>query len=98
MDGIYFWKGELCLIKDILPVAQVEATKFPLHISYFLQNCKKANPFRRVCPFEKTISHDFILDMKRVLYSSYQQAVLIQNRTTAAPVLIFRLRKKLMER
>ena len=28
-------------IADTLPVAQVVATKFPLHISYFLQKCKQ---------------------------------------------------------
>jgi hypothetical protein len=27
-----------------LPKPQIQASQFPLHISYFLQNCKKGNP------------------------------------------------------
>jgi len=29
------------MITDTLPKPQVQASQFPLHISYFLQNCKK---------------------------------------------------------
>jgi len=34
---------------------------------------KRANPKKWICSIEKTISQDFILDMKRVLYSRYQK-------------------------
>jgi hypothetical protein len=39
------------LIPDI-PSSRVQVSQFSVHISYFLQNCKKkANPSQRVCPF-----------------------------------------------
>jgi len=34
---------------------------------------KRANQSKKICPIEKTISHDFILDMKRVIYSRCQR-------------------------
>jgi len=34
---------------DFLPKPKVQASQFPLHISYLLQNCKKANPRKRIC-------------------------------------------------
>jgi hypothetical protein len=41
---------------DILPKPQVQAFQFPLHISYFLQNCKKGKPGEMDLPLLKTIS------------------------------------------
>jgi hypothetical protein len=38
--------------EDTLPVQQVQAPQFPVHISYFLQKCKKANPRKRICPYD----------------------------------------------
>jgi hypothetical protein len=35
-----------------LPVQQVQAHHFQLHISYFLQKCKKANPENGICPYD----------------------------------------------
>ncbi len=34
---------------------------------------KRANPQKKICPIEKTISHDFILDMKRAIHSRYSK-------------------------
>jgi hypothetical protein len=39
-----------------LPKAQVEAPQFQVHISYFLQNCKKGKPSKKNLPYLKTIS------------------------------------------
>ena len=41
---------------DILPVWQSEINLYSLHISYFLQNCKKGKPSKKVCPYWTTIS------------------------------------------
>jgi len=38
---------------DFLPKAQLSATKFPVQISYFLQNCKKGKPGEMDLPFWK---------------------------------------------
>ena len=46
----------LCLIKNNLPKPQVKAPQFPLHISYFLQKCKKSKPDEMDLPYWKTIS------------------------------------------
>jgi len=35
-------KEGVCLIKDTLPKVQVQEPQFKLHISYFLQKCKKS--------------------------------------------------------
>jgi len=42
-----------------LPVQQVQAPQFQLHISYFLQNCKKGKPGEMDLPYLKTISQIF---------------------------------------
>jgi len=44
------------LIAYILPVQQVQAPQFQVHISYFLQNCKKGKPSKKDLPIIKTIS------------------------------------------
>jgi hypothetical protein len=38
-------------IACILPKAQVQAPQFQVHISYFLQNCKKGKPSEISLPF-----------------------------------------------
>ena len=40
-------------VSFILPIAKVKASQFPVHISYFLQNCKKGNPSEISLPFFK---------------------------------------------
>jgi hypothetical protein len=39
------------LITDTLPYSQVKAHHFQLHISYFLQKCKKGKPGEVDLPF-----------------------------------------------
>jgi len=51
--GIDQWKGEMDLIQDILPKAQVQASQFLLHISYFLQICKKGKSSKKDLPLLK---------------------------------------------
>ena len=46
-------RGGMSSITDILPKAQVQAFQFPLHISYFLQNCKKSKPGEMDLPLLK---------------------------------------------
>jgi hypothetical protein len=41
---------------DSLPKAQVQAFQLPVHISYFLQNCKKANPDKEFAPLKNDIT------------------------------------------
>jgi len=43
--------GGLWLITDTLPKPQVQAPQFQLHISYFLQNCKKGKPDEMDLPY-----------------------------------------------
>jgi len=57
---------------DILPKPQVQASQFPLHISYFLQNCKKANPVKWICPFFKNDITGSELALKYGIHSRYQ--------------------------
>jgi len=38
---------------DFLPKPKVQASQFQLHISYFLQNCKKGKPGEMDLPFLK---------------------------------------------
>jgi len=47
---------ELVNTCDYLPKPKVKASQFQLHISYFLQNCKKGKFRKRICPYWKTIS------------------------------------------
>jgi len=44
---------------DFLPKPKVQASQFQLHISYFLQNCKKGKPGEMDLPYLKTISQIF---------------------------------------
>ena len=41
------------MITDILPKQQPEANSYLLHISYFLQKCKKGKPDEMDLPFFK---------------------------------------------
>jgi len=41
----YFW--------NILPKTQIQAFQFQVHISYFLQNCKKGKPPKKDLPLLK---------------------------------------------
>jgi len=43
-----------------LPKPKVKASQLPVHISYFLQNCKKGKPKREDLPLLKTISQVFM--------------------------------------
>ena len=52
-----------------LPKAQPEMALSILHISYFLQNCKKGKPSKKNLPYLKTISQQFFIDMILVFYS-----------------------------
>jgi hypothetical protein len=38
-------------ITDFLPKSQVQASQLPVHISYFLQNCKKGKPGEMDLPY-----------------------------------------------
>ena len=50
--------------EDILPVQQVQAHHFQLHISYFLQKCKKGKPSENDLPLLKN-------DLSRFLWTYY---------------------------
>jgi hypothetical protein len=41
------------LIADNLPKPQVQASRFPVHISYFLQKCKKGKSGEMDLPLQK---------------------------------------------
>ena len=47
------------LITDFWPEPQVQATQFQVHISYFLQKCKKGKPGEMSLPFLKNRSEVF---------------------------------------
>ena len=57
-------------VSYILPIQQVQASQFSLHISYFLQNCKKGKSSKKDLPYSKTISQQFFIDMILVFYCS----------------------------
>jgi hypothetical protein len=44
---------------DLLPKPKVKASQFQVHISYFLQKCKKGKPSKTDLPSWKTISQVF---------------------------------------
>ena len=52
------WNEVMWLITDTLPKAQVEAPQFQVHISYFLQKCKKGKPIEIDLPLKKRY-HNF---------------------------------------
>jgi hypothetical protein len=60
-------------IADTLPKAQVQQSKFQLHISYFLQNCKKSKPGEMDLPYLKTISHVLNPLLGCWIHSRYQR-------------------------
>jgi len=39
------------MLRDTLPKPQVQASQFPMHIPYFLQNCKKGKPSKKDLPY-----------------------------------------------
>ena len=43
---------------DFLPKPQVQASQFQVHISYFLQKCKKDKPCKMDLPFLKKRYHN----------------------------------------
>jgi len=50
------------LITDILPILQSQTPQFPVHISYFLQNCKKRQtPLEEFALIEKRY-HTFFFE------------------------------------
>ena len=46
-------------VSFILPKPQVQASQFPVHISHFLQNCKKTNPLKKICLLGKRYYNNF---------------------------------------
>jgi len=43
----------MCLIQDTSPKPQVQASQYQVHISYFLQKCKKGKPGEMDLPLLK---------------------------------------------
>ena len=71
-----------------LPKAQAEVTSSWLHISYFLQKCKKGKPSKKNLPYLKTISQPIETLPKLKIHSRYLQAALIKkSRAIADPAL-----------
>jgi len=56
IDGMNQWNYVMWLIADFLPEPRVQASQMSVHISYFLQNCKKGKPSEMNLPYLKTIS------------------------------------------
>jgi hypothetical protein len=53
---------------NILPYTQVQASQFQVHISYFLQKCKKGKPPEKGFALIEKRYHTIYLGMKRVFY------------------------------
>jgi len=53
-------------IPNILPKPKVKASQFQVHISYFLQNCKKGKPCEMDLPLLKNDITN-IFDIKRAI-------------------------------
>jgi len=60
---------QLPKITDILPKPQVQASQLPVHISYFLQNCKKGKPGEMDLPLLKNDITTFELALKYGIHS-----------------------------
>jgi len=47
------FEGKICLCEsaDLLPKPKVKASQFQVHISYFLQKCKKGKPGEMNLPY-----------------------------------------------
>jgi hypothetical protein len=73
VGGANQWNEVMWLITDILPKAQVQASQFPLHISYFLQKCNKGKPSKKDLPYLKTISQPIETLPKLKINSRYQR-------------------------
>ena len=56
-----------------LPVQQVQTSQFSLHISYFLQNCKKGKPSERSLPLLKNDIPNNLKPQKPVFYYGYSK-------------------------
>jgi len=56
---------------DTLPKAQPGANSYRLHISYFLQNCKKGKPRKTDLPILKNDITTFELALKYGIHCSY---------------------------
>ena len=46
---LHYYLNWVARSTDNLPKVQVQEPQFKLHISYFLQKCKKANPKNKIC-------------------------------------------------
>ena len=57
-------------ITCFLPKTQVQASPFSLHISYFLQKCKKANPAKWICLFECPLNYFVALGFSLLSFPS----------------------------
>jgi hypothetical protein len=55
-----------------LPYSQVQASQFQVHISYFLQNCKKGKPGEMDLPLLKNDITTFELALKYGIHRYYQ--------------------------
>jgi hypothetical protein len=51
--GIDWWNEVIYLITDFLPLFQGQPSQFTVHISYFLQKCKKGKPCQMDLPLLK---------------------------------------------
>ena len=49
--GVLMERRNVVEITDFLPYSQVQAFQFPVHISYFLQKCKKGKPSKKDLPY-----------------------------------------------
>jgi len=58
---------------DTLPKQQVQAFQLPVHISYFLQNCKKSKPTKKDLPLLKTISQQLKATFRFKIHCSNMQ-------------------------
>ncbi|HYX05223.1 MAG TPA: hypothetical protein VE912_00680, partial [Bacteroidales bacterium] len=47
-------------ITCFLPKPQVQASQLPVHISYFLQNCKKGKFPKKDLPYQKRYHNNFL--------------------------------------
>ena len=64
-------KRGVWLIADFLPKPKVKASQFPVHISYFLQKCKKGKPSKKNLPYLNTISQPIETLPKLKIHSRY---------------------------
>ena len=72
----------------ILPKVQVQALQFKLHISYFLQKCKKGKPQKKDLTLLKKISEELLYLSCQIYNNTALQKLVKQELLLSSPFIV----------